>query len=74
MATDPVDGSYYIIGDDYGDTLYVAKFTAEGLPDTTFGGDGHIQLPRRPMETRWTALSTLFIALLSLETFVPRLE
>lgn len=45
MATDPVDGSYYIIGDDYGDTLYVAKFTAEGLPDTTFGGDGHIQLP-----------------------------
>ncbi|MBK8015014.1 MAG: hypothetical protein IPK13_27155 [Deltaproteobacteria bacterium] len=45
MAVDPVDGSYYILGDDYGDTLYIVKFTSLGAVDSTFGNNGHIQLP-----------------------------
>ncbi|MBW2733635.1 MAG: hypothetical protein JRH20_14700 [Deltaproteobacteria bacterium] len=45
MAVDPVDGAFYIVGDDYGDTPYAVKFTAAGAVDSSFSGDGHLVLP-----------------------------
>ena len=44
MAVDPRDGSFYIVGDDYGDTPFVVKFTSDGRVDTSFSADGHLVL------------------------------
>ncbi|MCB0363349.1 MAG: hypothetical protein KDD35_11530, partial [Bdellovibrionales bacterium] len=41
MTVDPSDGSYYIVGDDYGDSAYVTKFTVNGAVDNTFATSGY---------------------------------
>lgn len=41
MTVDPSDGSYYIVGDDYGDSAYLTKFTVNGSVDSTFATNGY---------------------------------